>query len=220
MKARTAFVALLTVGVVGTAAWLVFFSPVLGVSEVQIVGNVTIPKERVREAADVADQEPLATLDLAEIESRVLEIKQLESARIERGWPGTLRISVVERRAVAALPYGGAFALVDRHGVVMGIEQRAPAKLPVLRVSAPRPGDPATAAALAVIRALPEELGRRVKEVRAPSAESVSLVLGDGREVVWGGADRAEDKVRVVTGLLRKPYDVYDVSSPDVVAVK
>ncbi|GII90324.1 cell division protein FtsQ/DivIB [Sinosporangium siamense] len=220
MRARTAFIALLTAGVVGSAAWLVFFSPVLGVREVQIVGNVTIPTELIRKAVGVADREPLATVDLADVERRVLSIKQLESARIDRNWPGTLKVRVVERRPVAALPYGGAFALVDRHGVVMQVVPAAPPRMPVLKVSQPKPGDPATAAALAVIRALPETLGRTVREVRAPSAESVSLMLNDGREVVFGGADRAAEKVRVITGLLRKPYDVYDVSTPDVVTVK
>ncbi|GGS53935.1 hypothetical protein GCM10010156_10840 [Planobispora rosea] len=216
---RTAFLALLTVGVVGTAAWLVFVSPVLGVREVRVSGNLAVPAPEIKRAAGVADGKPLATVDLAEVEGRIAAIRRIESVRADRHWPGTLVIEVVEREPVAAVPMGAKAAVVDRHGVVVEIKDIAPPTLPVLRLSRPGPGDPATEAALAVVGVLPEELLRRVAEVVAPSPEAVSLRLRDGRSVMWGGRDRAEDKARVLTALLRQPADSYDVSSPDVVAV-
>ncbi|MBG0829519.1 FtsQ-type POTRA domain-containing protein [Planomonospora sp. ID67723] len=217
---RTVFIALLTAGVVGSAAWLVFVSPVLGVREVRVVGNLDVSAGQIRQATGVADGKPLATVDAAEIEDRVARIRRIESVRVSRGWPGTLMIEVVERTPVAVLPVGGTFALVDRHGVVIEIKGVVPPALPVLRLDRPGPGDPATAAALAVVGALPEELSSRVAEVHAPSAETVSLRLRDGRSVVWGGSDRAADKARVLVTLLKRPADTYDVSSPDVVTVK
>ncbi|WP_440097831.1 cell division protein FtsQ/DivIB [Streptosporangium sp. H16] len=217
---RSAFLALLTVGVVGIAAWLVFFSPVLGVRDIQVVGNAGLSAEQIRRAAEVAADTPLATVDVAEVEGRVGRIPQVESVTVSRGWPGTLRVEVVEREPVAVVPVGERSALMDRHGVVTEVKDAAPPALPVLRVSRPGPADPATAAALTVITALPENLARKVAEVLAPSAETVSLRLKDGRAIVWGGGDRPADKARILVTLLKRPADTYDVSSPDVVTVR
>lgn len=220
MKARDAFVVLLTAGVVGTAAWLVFFSPVLGVRAIDIVGNVTVPAERIEQQAAVPQLHPLATVDLAGVQGRVMKIRQLASAKVDRVWPGTLRIEVVEREPVAAVTAGGKAALIDKTGVVIEIKDMVPPGLPELKVDRPAAGDPTTMAALQVIQSLPDDLAAKVRLVRASSPEGVSLDLSDGRSVVWGGSDRGADKARILATLLRRKADVYDVSSPDVVTLK
>ncbi|MFI7223708.1 cell division protein FtsQ/DivIB [Nonomuraea angiospora] len=221
MKARTAFLGLLTAGVVGTAAWLVFFSPVLGVRSIEIVGNLTVPSERIKQQAGVPDLHPLATVNLADVETRVLGIRQLAKAKVDRIWPGTLKIEVVEREPVAAIPAGGKVAIVDKQGVVIEVKSAAPPMLPVLKVDNPAVGDPAMMAALQVIQAVPDVLAPKVREVRAGTAEGVTLLLSDGRTVIWGGADRPKEKARILASLLkREKATVYDVSSPDVVTLK
>ncbi|MFI7701056.1 cell division protein FtsQ/DivIB [Nonomuraea sp. NPDC049480] len=221
MKARTAFLVLLTAGVVGTAAWLVFFSPVLGVRSIEIVGNLTVPSERIKQQAGVADLHPLATVNLADVQSRVLGIRQVASAKVDRIWPGTLKIEVVEREPVAAIPAGDTFAIVDKQGVVIELKPALPPMLPLLKVDRPAAGDPAMMAALQVIQAVPDEVLPKVRQVRAGTAEGVTLELSDGRSVVWGGPDRPEEKARILASLLRREKaTVYDVSSPDVVTVK
>ncbi|MFI6319183.1 cell division protein FtsQ/DivIB [Nonomuraea sp. NPDC050556] len=220
MKARKAFIVLLTAGVVGTAAWLVFFSPVLGVRSVEVVGNLTVETGSIQSQAGVPSLQPLATVDLADVETRILALRKIATAKVVRAWPSTLRIEVVEREAVAVVPVDGKAALVDRTGVVTEIKDVAPPRLPVLRLDRPGPGDPATIAAIKVVGELPPDLARRVEEVRATSAEGISLKLTDGRTVVWGGADRGADKARILADLLRRKAQVYDVSSPDVVTLK
>ena len=220
MKARDALLVLLTAGVVGTAAWLVFFSPVLGVRSIDIVGNVTVPAERIEQQAAVPQLHPLATVDLAEVEGRVMKIRQLASAKVDRVWPGTLRIEVVEREPVAAVTAGGKAALIDKTGVVIEIKDTVPPGLPELKVDRPAAGDPTTMAALQVIQSLPDDLAAKVRLVRASSPEGVSLQLTDGRSVVWGASDRGADKARILATLLRRKAEIYDVSSPDVVTLK
>ncbi|MGN9839449.1 cell division protein FtsQ/DivIB [Nonomuraea sp. H19] len=221
MKARTAFLVLLTAGVVGIAAWLVFFSPVLGVRSIEIVGNITVPSERIKQQAGVADLHPLATVDLAGVQNRLLGIRQLASARVDRIWPGTLKIEVVEREPVAAIAAGDKFAIVDEQGVVIEVKSALPPMLPLLKVDRPATGDPAMMAALKVIQAVPDEVAPKVREVRAGTAEGVTLELSDGRSVVWGGTDRPAEKARILASLLkREKATVYDVSSPDVVTLK
>ncbi|NRQ36555.1 FtsQ-type POTRA domain-containing protein [Nonomuraea sp. NN258] len=220
MKARTAFLVLLTAGVVGTAAWLVFFSPVLGVRSIEIVGNLTVPSERIKQQAAVADLHPLATVDLAGVQNRVLGIRQLADAKVDRVWPGTLKIQVVEREPIAALQVGGKVAIIDKQAVVIELKDTLPPLLPVLKVDRPAANDPVTMAALQVIQAVPGTVSAKVREVRATSAEAVSLELSDGRTIVWGGPDRPQEKARILTELLRRKAAVYDVSSPDVVTLR
>ncbi|MFI6295241.1 cell division protein FtsQ/DivIB [Nonomuraea sp. NPDC050790] len=220
MRARTAFIGLLTAGVVGAAVWLVFYSPVLGVRDVEIVGNLTVPADRIEQQAAVAALHPLATVDLAAVESRVLGIRQLATVKAARVWPSTLEITVAEREPVAVLPVGGKAALVDKQGVVTEIRDIGPPHLPVLHMGRPSPTDPVTLAALKVVSTLPDTLAGKVKTVRAPTAEGITFGLNDGRTVVWGGSDRGEDKAAVLLSLLSRKADVYDVSSPDVVTLK
>ncbi|MEU8322726.1 FtsQ-type POTRA domain-containing protein [Nonomuraea sp. NPDC048881] len=220
MKARNAFLVLLTAGVVGSAAWLVFFSPVLGVRSIEIVGNLTVTSEHIEQQAAVPDLHPLATVDLADVQARVLGIRQLATAKVDRVWPGTLRIEVVEREPVAVIPAGGRFAVVDKQGVVIEVKDTSPFMLPLLKVDRPAAGDPATMAALQVVQALPPVVAGKVRQVRAASAEGVTLELSDGRTVLWGGADRPQEKGRILVSLLSRKATLYDVSSPDVVTLK
>ncbi|WP_169944842.1 FtsQ-type POTRA domain-containing protein [Microbispora sp. H11081] len=217
---RSALATLLTGGVVGVATWVVFFSPVLGVREVEVTGNSRIPAEQVRQAAGVRTGTPLATVDLAAVERRLRAMVTVESASVDRGWPGTLRVSVVERVPAAAVPLGETTAVVDRYGVVLQQVTVAPPRLPVLRVQRAAADDPATRAGLTVLRALPESVLERLREVRVPSPRSITLKLTDGRTVTWGDAGRSAQKGRVLLAALAKPGTSYDVSSPQVVTVR
>ncbi|MGW4644406.1 cell division protein FtsQ/DivIB [Sphaerisporangium sp. NPDC004334] len=217
---RTAFVVLLSFAVVGAAAWLVFFSPVLGVQRVAVSGATGTAADQVRRAAAVPDRQPLATVDLEQVRRRVAGLRQIESVSVERAWPGTLKVRVVQRRPVAVVAVAGRAEVVDRHGVVIETGDAAPAGLPSLHVDRFVPGDPATRAALAVAAGLPPDLRRQVQTIRATTTQDVSLRLGDGRTIMWGGAERTKDKARVALTLLRRPADAYDVSSPDVVTVQ
>ncbi|GLW97308.1 hypothetical protein Misp02_13950 [Microtetraspora sp. NBRC 16547] len=210
---------LLTGGVVGAATWLVFYSSVLGVRDVRISGSVRVPADEVRRASEVTPGTPLARVDLEEVRRRVAALTQVESVRVERGWPGTLQVAVVERTPVAVAKVNGRAVTVDRYGVFLG-DAAVTVRLPLLRVQRPAPDDAATRAALTVLSALPEGLGARVGEVRAPSPASISLILADGRTVTWGDSERSAEKARILQPLLRTPADSYDVSSPDVVTVK
>jgi cell division protein FtsQ len=220
IRPRIVLAVALTGAVVGAAAWVVFSSSVLGVSRVVVTGNGGVGADEIRRAAGVADGEPLATVNLDRVRARVAALARIEWATVSRSWPGTLRIRVRERTPIAVAPVGGRSALVDRYGVVVDLRDSAPLRLPRLRVSRLAADDPATRAALSVIRALPDALSRLVEEVRAPTASSVTLALSDGRTVVWGGAERSGHKARILQTLLEQSGQSFDVSSPDVATVK
>ncbi|GAA1012626.1 hypothetical protein Aple_006420 [Acrocarpospora pleiomorpha] len=229
---RTAVATLLAGGVVAVAGWVVFLSPVLGVREVAVIGNQRLPAEEVRRAAAVPPDTPLVGVDTDAVRARVAALRAVESVTVDREWPGTLLISVVERMPLVAVPINGRTTVVDRFGVVLDLvnttDTADPAgavdpvtlRLPELKTNRFDPADPGIKAALAVLASLPESLSRRVRQVSAASAETVTLTLADGRTVVWGGPERTGDKARILTTLLRENAMTFDVSSPDVVTVK
>ncbi|WP_433215493.1 cell division protein FtsQ/DivIB [Microtetraspora malaysiensis] len=138
---RVGLATLLTGGVVGAATWLVLFSPVLGVRDVQISGAVGVPADEVRRAAGVAPGTPLARVDLEKVRVRVAALTRVESARVDRAWPGTLQVSVVERTPLALARVDGRTVTMDRYGVVLG--DAGPAvRLPCCASSGPPPTTP------------------------------------------------------------------------------
>ena len=66
-----------------------------------------------------------------------------------------------------------------------------------------------------MLDALPAEVRRQVREVRAAGLESVTLRLSRGRSVMWGSTERGDRKADVLAVLLSRKASVYDVSAPD-----
>ena len=62
--------------------------------------------------------------------------------------------------------------------------------------------------------ALPPALSRRVEHLEVETVDQITLVLRDGRQVVWGSAEDSEAKAEVLVALLKEPARRYDVSVP------
>ncbi len=220
-RTRALAAAAVAVVVLAVAVWVVGFTGVLGVRTVSVVGaGRVLTADQVRAAAAVPDGQPLARLDTGAVAGRVRALPGVARVAVSRSWPGTVRITVTERRGVAVVRRDGAGWLVDGTGVVF---QRHPAgrrTLPLLEVPSAGPADPATVAALAALTALPAEVAKQVTTVRAPTPESVTLTLTRGRTVLWGGAEQPAAKAAVLTALLRRPGTRYDISTPSVVTVR
>ncbi|WP_081639985.1 cell division protein FtsQ/DivIB [Actinomadura flavalba] len=221
---KALFVTLLVCAVLGASGWVLLGSRLLVVRHVEVSGTELAPRDRVVAAAGVRLGVPMVRLGTGDVRARVERLAQVESARVERSWPATIRIRVRERVPIAAVARNGRHFQLDKGGVTVldGVER--PAALPLLTVAAPGPSDPSTLAALRVVRDLPAPLRGTVAEVAAPSPEAVSLRLRDGVTIVWGSPDRSAEKARLAAALLRSagadgPRTV-DVSSPDVVTTR
>ena len=126
-------------------------------------------------------------------------IRRVASARVQREYPSTLRITVVERVPVVVKDYPDGPHLFDRDGVDFATAPPPPG-LPYLDADNPGPSDPPTKAALQVMTALRPEVAGQVGRVAAPSVAAITLTLVDGRVVVWGTTDRTEEKAHEAGG--------------------
>ncbi|MBZ5736817.1 cell division protein FtsQ/DivIB [Nocardioides mangrovi] len=211
-------IVLLLVLVVG-GVWLVYFSSFLAVQGVQVVGNERIGAAEVRRAAAVPEGDPLATVDLDRIRTRVEALAAVKSADVSRQWPDQVRIDVTERVAVAVVDLGGALHGMDEDGVVFVDYTRAPAGLP--RVDSPAgAGTEALQEGARVVASLPGDLATKVDHVNLETVDEISLVLRDGREVEWGSADESAQKAEVLADFLDKDWQHLDVTVPGLPATK
>lgn len=211
---------LVVVAAVGLALGLMlYFTPVMSARSVVVTGIGAVSREEVVEAAQVRLGTPLLQIDTGAVADRVAGIRRVASARVQREYPSTLRITVVERVPMVVKDFPDGPHLFDRDGVDFATAPPPPG-LPYIDVEDPGPTDPATLAVLEVMTALRPEVAAQVSRVSAPTLASVTLTLTDGRSVVWGTTDRTAEKAEKLAALLTQPGRVYDVSTPDLPTVK
>lgn len=215
-RRRTRRFAAVAVGllVVAALAWLVGFSPVLVVRDVEVTGTVLTPVDDVRAAAAVPAGAPLARLDGAAVTGRVEQLATVADARFVRSWPSTVRIEVTERSAVYQIDAGGGYGQVDSSGVVFTTSPERSA-VPVAALA--DAGDQGLRAAVAAATsALPQDVRERLGSVSAGSVDSISFLLDGGTTIFWGGAEQSAEKASVIEVLLARggDYTTYDVSAP------
>jgi cell division protein FtsQ len=198
-------------------AWVLLMSPLLAVRHGVVSGTARLSPEQVRLAADVARGTPLARIDAGAVVRRVESLRAVADVSVVRAWPSTLKLRVVERRPVVGVVTKEGVTLVDAAGVPFAAAPALPPGVVRLQVARPGPTDPTTRAALDVLAVLPQPMRGRVRIVRAASPSSVTLVLRDGRRVLWGGVDDTALKAAAAEALLKMPGTVYDVSRPGVV---
>jgi cell division protein FtsQ len=197
--------------------WLLLSSPLLAVRTVSVTGTTRLTPAQVRAAADVVLGTPLARVDAGAVVRRVAALRPVDHVQVSRGWPRTLRIRIVERRPVAGIVEGRGVTLLDAAGVAFAPAAALPPGVVQLQVARPGPQDPTTRAALQVLGDLSQPMRARVRIVRAASPASVTLVLRDGRRVLWGGVGDTALKLQAAEALLKLPGSLYDVSRPEVV---
>lgn len=211
---RRVLAVLLALLVVVGGLWLVFGSSYLSVQGAHVTGVDHLRADQVERAAEVPVGEPLATVDLDRIRTRVEALAPVRSADVSREWPDQVRIVVTEREPVAVVTLGGRLRGLDADGVVFRDYQRAPDDLPQIETDSDTGAEALREGAL-VVAALPGDLASAVDHVDVATVDEITLELRDGREVIWGSAEQTEQKAAVLAELLGAvEAERYDVSVP------
>lgn len=204
---------LFVVALAGASIWAVYYSTWLSVTQVQVKGAELLTSQEIRAVAQVPMGEPVATVDLAQIDARVSAMAPVKSAEITRLWPDQILIEIEERDVVAIVDLGGQLRGMDEGGVLFRDYRRAPRQIPRIRTELAV--DTVTLQeAGRVLAALPKSVSSRVNYVSVETIDRISLVLRDGRVVLWGSAEESVDKARVLEKLLDTRARSYDVSVP------
>ncbi|MFD0200821.1 MULTISPECIES: cell division protein FtsQ/DivIB [Saccharothrix] len=211
---RRRVITILAMFVVTVVVCTVWFTPALGVREVEVRGIAALTGDEVRTAAAIEPGTPLVRLDVDAVAARVRELPRVAGVEVERVVPNTVRLTVDERDPVAVIKAPEGAHLVDATGKDYATVVQPPDGLPELKVS-----PDALGAAVAVLTQLPESLRRDVLSVTADSPSDVRLALTAGREARWGSSADTARKAAVLAVLLTRKGTVFDVSSPELPTV-
>lgn len=213
---RRALVGLVAVVVVAALVWVLGWSSLLGVSDVEVSGASGAEAAAVTELVGVPTGTPLARVDTDAVAARVRERITVAEASVRRSWPSTLTVDVVLRTpAIVVKNPQGQLEVVDAEGVAFRVVPTAPKGVPLVTARGEQGGTrEALRSALALLAALPPELADQVSGITVSSASLVTFTLGK-RTVVWGSGEDSVRKVAILTALLPTKARVIDVSAPD-----
>lgn len=199
----------------GAAAWLVYFSSVLAVSSVDVVGTQVLSTDEVRAAAAVPEGEPLARVDLEAVQLRVDSLAAVSEVEVSRAWPDQIRVEVTEREVVAVVQRGRSLRGIDGDGVEFRRYDELPAGYPLIDLE-PEAGDETVREVARLVAAMPASTAAQVELITAATVDEITLTLRDGATVLWGSAEDSTTKGAVLDVLLSGEIEasVYDVSVP------
>ncbi len=183
--------------------WLFYFSSVFALDSLVIEGVRTVSPTEIGAKADLGAGTPLARINGEDVAGRVMGISSVASVQVERRWPNTVVIKVVERDAVAALAADDRFETLDATGFVYLSTKKQPKSIPVVQAVAGAPRD----AAIAVSASLPTELRSKIETISVLDPQAVLLTTNDGVTVMWGPSEENGLKAQILAALLKKTDD-------------
>jgi cell division protein FtsQ len=88
---------LIAIVVLAGAIWGAFFSPLLKVEEIRVLGANHASEGEIRDAAGLPDDQNLLLVSTRAVADNVAELPWVAEARVDRKLPDTVRIRVKER---------------------------------------------------------------------------------------------------------------------------
>lgn len=197
----------------GALIWLIWFSSILGVKDVQVVdsaGGILSADQiaQVQMTANIPLNQPIARIDTETAAQAVANLAWVSSVEVRRGWPNEVVVAVDQRVPLARVKGSGASQGVDAQGIIfdsLNIDG-----LPLIEAT----GAPLVSAVEVLVN-FPANLAQKVVRIRAESIDSIELDLKSGALVRWGSADEPEFKAAVLEALLLRRAQIYDVSAPE-----
>lgn len=207
-RRRRLFGWLAVVVAIGAAVWAAFWSPLLSVREIDVVGGRNVEPADVASISNLGSDDNLLLVSPARLAAQVEQLPWVHDAKVDRKLPGTVRVRIQERKPSMVLSVGGRQWTLDRMGNVLA-EGSAAKNLPALAGVTPhdveagtRITQPEVTDALAAWRSLSPNIRRRVAAVLAPTPERITFSLIDGTQVRFGAARSLHAKNEVLRALL------------------
>jgi cell division protein FtsQ len=146
----------------------------------------------------------MLTVGFGGAEDRIAEMPQNKSVHIDRSWPDTVRVTIVERLPWGTWVAGSTPYVIDDEGVVLPVGYAAPEGSLVIRALASPPlaaGDrvdrDAVALTKVIVEQAPGRLALTITEVDWSEAEGLTVVTDAGYTVVIGDSENMDFKFAV-----------------------
>ena len=171
----------------------------LPVRQVVVEGRQKTPEPMLRAALGVGVGDKLLGFSLEAARARIEQLAWVQSATVERRLPGTIVVTLLERRPFAVWQSGGKFVLIDRLGQL--VAEQDPEKDKTAFATLPLvvgPGAPEAAAGLLdTLAGFPDLRSRVVAAVRV-GERRWNLRLHNGADVMLPEAQEAAALLRLM----------------------
>lgn len=195
-----------------------FFTPLLAVQQITIVGNQRIDTEQIDQALSSLYQRPMTTISEAEVAELLGDFSLIETFTFQAEPPNTLRVNIRERQPILVLVRSGVNYLYDAAGVQIAATDEI-GSYPFFAFSGNPIDNPQYQTAVDLLLSLPIATYQQIFSVEVSQALIVKLVLRESNlEVFWGSTDQALLKAKVLESLIATGLDgaiTVDVSSPN-----
>ena len=198
----------------------------LVVQDIVIEGRAKTPEPMLRAALGVSRGDRLLGFSLEAARTRIEGLTWVQHATIERRLPGTVVVTLQERRPFAVWQTGGRFVLIDRAGQV--VAEQDPVKDAAAFATLPLvvgPGAPEHAAALLDQLAAQPTLRARVVAAVRVGERRWNLRLNNGADVLLPEGNEVAAMGRLMEmhtaqALLDRPLQTLDLRLPDRLVVR
>ncbi len=181
----------------------VYMSPLLRVQRVEVVGVTTVNADEVASLAAL-EGDSMFRLDSAPVEERIAYLPMVESVRLTRRWPQTIRIEVTERAAWGYWQAGADRYVIDALGVVLPEVLPAEGAPTISDLSNPVrlvPGDHVDLDAVrltqSLIQRVPQTLSMNIAAIEYSPQKGLALTTDAGYRVVVGDSQNMDYKLAV-----------------------
>jgi cell division protein FtsQ len=180
-----------------------YMSPQLRVQRVEVVGVATVGADEVASLAAL-EGDSMFRLDSGPAEDRIAYLPMVESVKLMRRWPQTIRIEVTERIAWGYWQVGADRYVIDSQGVVLPDVVPAEGAPTIADLSNPVrlvPGDHVDIDAVrltqSLIERVPEALAHNVTSIEYSPDRGLALTTDAGYRVVVGDSQNVDYKLAV-----------------------
>ncbi|MEY4398635.1 MAG: hypothetical protein RLZ53_1211 [Actinomycetota bacterium] len=209
----------ISLGLLVVLVFVAVYSPLLAIQKVEIVGNSKVSSKDLAKDLAFLKGLPLPQVSNDAIVAKLSKYQLIDSVSAVSMPPSTLRVVIVERKALAKVSINGIDYLYDAVGVQLGRAQSSD-KLPtILSVGDPKSSE-SFKQSIAVLLSVPIKLLPKIAGIQALSKDNVTLFLrSSNQKVLWGDDSKRALKAKVLFALLEH-YDgkyglTFDVSSPN-----
>lgn len=190
------------------AGYVLLNSSFFNIREILVTGNKSLTVKEITDASGIPIGENIFKVDLREATSRLKLLPVIKEVRLERHFPGRVRIEVTEREPVALVSRGGDFYGLDDTGVCIG-RFNAAFPLPVVTGagSAPKPGGvlktEGFSTAVLVLKYLDKNLVSQLAEIHVTPSKTVEAYTTEGVKIYFGRPEMLAEKNMMLCGILK-----------------
>ena len=192
------FTALCVIGLVVA----VYISPIFRVQHIEVQGTVNMDVEEVEEMVTV-NGDSMITADFSDAKNQIAEHPLVRSVDVERDWPNTLKVTVVERVPWATWQAGESVHAIDLEGYVLP-DVAPPAGLVIRHTDANNPladGEQVDSAAISLatllLQHVPPRLLLGITAMDWSSTGGMTIETDAGYRVAIGDSDDLNYKLSV-----------------------